>query len=59
MTPKEKAEELYYKFTSFAPLHNDNKQCALISVNEIIIQLIEGSSLWIYWIDVKHEIEKL
>lgn len=36
MKPKEKAEELYYKFTCFAPLHSDNKECALIAIDELI-----------------------
>ena len=36
-----------------------SKRCALIHANEIITQLIEGSSLWLYWIKTKQEIEKL
>jgi hypothetical protein len=58
MTPKEKAEELYYRFTVHAPLHTDNKQCALIAVDE----LINYSDEWDdseYWKEVKQEIEKL
>jgi len=36
MIPKEKAIELYYKFTCCAPLHSDNMECALIAVDEIL-----------------------
>ena len=37
MTPKEKAEELVYKFCTFPQLDwTDAKQCALIAVDEII-----------------------
>ena len=70
MSPKEKAEELVLKY-----LRIDNntkewfnthiaKQCALIAVDEIILQ----NNVWIkqigkgtnnYWIEVKEEIEKL
>ena len=67
MTAKEKAKELVDKF-KYRNLRGVEieamsislaKQCALICVNEIIIQLNEGSSLWVFWVDVKHEIEKL
>ena len=60
MTPKEKAEEIYYNFTTYAPLHKDNKQCALIAVNEILNVI--GSEIFTeykYWQEVKEEIEKL
>jgi len=57
MTPKSKAKELYYKFTNYAPLHSDNKQCALIAVNEILNLLPLANRD--YWQEVKQEIEKL
>ena len=59
---KQKAKELVDKFIHHAESFHDNhhaKQCALICVDEIIKQLIEGSSLWLYWLKVKEEIEKL
>ncbi len=59
MTPKEKAEEIYYKFTTYAPLHSNNKQCALIAVDEIRDHLPLISDIQYYWIDVKAEIQKL
>lgn len=61
MTPKEKAERLYYKF--FNALDADQevcaKQCALIAVDEIIElypSLYSGAG---YWQKVKQEIENL
>ena len=67
MTPKEKAEELFFKFRKLESgeswINNTNaKQCALIAVDEILnndgftrldIYLTE------YWQEVKQEIEKL
>lgn len=61
MKPSEKAKELYYKFTYVAPLDSDNKECALIAVNEIIDTLYYhrlGSEVY-YWQEVKQEILKL
>jgi hypothetical protein len=74
MSPKEKAKELmhYYlkellsaKYSINGFVINDlAKQCALIAVDEIILQ----NNVWIkqigkgtnnYWIEVKEEIEKL
>jgi len=64
MTPKEKALEIYYKFTVYAPLHNDNKHCALIAVDEILqshYELLQGikQSTYDYYLEVKREISKL
>ncbi len=65
MTPKEKAIELYYQFTSYAPFHSDNKKCALIAVNEIlssnntIFETNIPHECWKYWEEVKQEIELL
>ena len=73
MTPKEKAEELFDKFYSAIP--NDEmgenyasaKQCALISVNEILYVIenqddrysLYGLKLVRNWKAVKQELEKL
>jgi hypothetical protein len=68
MTPKEKAKELYYSFTMYAPLHSDNKQCALIAVDEILNNFglrTNGQNFFTeysaveYYQEVKAEIEKL
>jgi len=68
MTPKEKARELYEKFI-FPCWECDEfakaKECALIAVDEIYIELTEEISPSVhgfrhkYWQDVKLEIEKL
>ena len=67
MTPKEKAEELKYKYMSvrwdIGP--DDAKQCALITVDEIIKQLVpiekapNNKSAFQYWEEVKQEINKI
>ena len=63
MTPKEKAKELYYKFTCAAPLHSDNKECALIAVDEILNfrTFLKSMPLEdiIYWQEVRNEIDRL
>jgi hypothetical protein len=73
MTPKEKAEELVDKFMDYSEhrfnINNDlspvytAKQCALISVDEVIEALHEhhwqNRLIINYWEEVKHEIEKL
>jgi hypothetical protein len=76
MTPKEKAEELVDKFRIISygkysiPTKNKAKKCALIAVDEIIIQW-EYIDTYLsdlggelnpnlkYWYNVKQEIEKL
>ena len=68
MTPKEKAEELFdimlyndgdkYHHCS----HYVGKNCALIAVDEIIEALknnAANSTSWLYYEQVKNEIEKL
>jgi len=67
-SPKEKAVELVEKMWVYA-LPNENgscqknaKQCALIAVHEIIEALennAANSSSWLYYEEVKQEIEKL
>jgi len=67
MTPKEKAEELINKFLISTPIGfhiDDAKQCALIAVDEItdsivITDLTIAENQFLYWEEVKHEIEKL
>lgn len=70
MTPKEKAQELFFNFYE---IDNDSidfgmnkemaKQCALIAVDEIIEALHEhhwqNRLIIDYWQEVKQEIEKL
>lgn len=64
MNPKEKAQELFDKHFEFvealsAQNQIDNaKQCALITVDEIYKNNTDESKND-YWIEVKHEIEKL
>lgn len=66
MTPKEKAKELVDKFYQGKHSTLTSKQCALITVDEIIAAIKEADTednilrLDIqYWNDVKEEIEKL
>jgi hypothetical protein len=74
MTPKEKADELVKKMYK---VHSDSassitlyfaKQCALIAVNEVILEQCKSSELkdpryqderLMYWNEVKQEIKKL
>ncbi len=73
MTPKEKAKELVSKYIHFTKQSNgangtiyNSKQCALISVDEIILANphsntftnVEYSTME-YWKEVKQEIENL
>jgi hypothetical protein len=76
MTPREKAKELFRKFIAPTQQWDDvdgyitdeynAKQCALITVNEIINSNPHsnpmntyGFSTMAYWMEVKQEIEKL
>jgi len=63
MTPKEKAEELIYRFTFYCREcdYEDNaKQYALIAVDEILsIRKLKDIESQNYWQEVKQEIEKL
>lgn len=68
MTPKEKAEELFYNFDlQLIEFEGDikyaAKQCALIVVDEIreVLPMYQGglSDKYVYWQEVKQEIEKL
>jgi hypothetical protein len=73
MTPKEKAQELYFKFYSKIPSIQDegqmqdeaSKQCALIAVDEMLEEIKDSADKEIvvlriiYWEKVKQEIEKL
>jgi hypothetical protein len=73
MTPKEKAEKLFSEYLIFFPEFRNNleydyntesaKQCALIAVDELIIEKNkwENGSFYTskYWDYVKQEIEKL
>jgi hypothetical protein len=69
MTPKEKAEQLFQLYLPFVDsLGNIEdikyrcKKCALIAVDEIIEALennAANSASWLYYEEVKKEIEKL
>lgn len=68
LSPKEKAEELVYKFMDTHISWKQSKQCALIAVDEILKQLspLDLSPLGTYtnpkieyWLDVKDEIQNL
>ena len=67
MTPKEKAEQLVESFMNIKQqkladysiiYHPTAKQCALITVDEIINELVYDIQ-FDYWQQVKQEIEKL
>lgn len=60
-SPKEKAEELVYKFMDTRIPWKQSKLCALIAVDEIlnINSVDKDFSLSHYWLDVKDEIENL
>jgi len=72
MKAKEKAKELVYsmfnvdlecKNESMCMLYPHAKQCALICVDEIIKQVEKYDTLklndYVYWLEVRQEIEKL
>jgi hypothetical protein len=60
MTPKEKAKELVDKYNFlkeiFMPSIHEQKQCALIAVDEILNKDGYNND---YWKEVKEEINKL
>jgi hypothetical protein len=58
MTPKEKAQELVYKYWDIENIDFINSiECALIAVDELIKQVTHSDVG--YWQEVKHEIQKL
>jgi hypothetical protein len=68
MTPKEKAEDLLSKYYFQVQTLDKQKQCALIAVDQIILEQCKSSELKDaryqderihYWQEVKQEIEKL
>jgi len=70
MTPKEKAEELVGKFYFLVQTKEEQKQCALIAVDEIMEfmkmddeyteTLSNANSKWVnYWKEVKQEIKNI
>jgi hypothetical protein len=65
MTPKEKAKELYCKYTDALNIRDLQitanpfaKQCALIAVDEILLGYMSNPKIS-YWQSVYEEIEKL
>lgn len=62
MTPKEKAEQLVYKFDDameFATPQRFAKECAIIAVDEILSAHLFDLDEKEYWQQVKTEIENL
>ena len=66
MTPKEKALDLVEQFSSvlmYDEVYEDSIKCALIAVDKIFEALDEhhwqNRNVTEYYIEVKHEIEKL
>ena len=63
MTPKEKAEDLYFKMMqhAFGGDSKSAKQCALIAVEEILNAhaFKKASGHKTFWLNVRKEIEKL
>lgn len=70
MTPKDKAQELFDKYSTYAVMwtggievENQNcKQCALIAVDEItkyLDDILLPNPFGQYWQEVKQEIENL
>jgi len=55
MTPKEKARELFEKYTDYS---DSQKQCALIAVEEILGHMGADRG-YKFWTEVKQELEKL
>ena len=58
LTPKEKAEELVYKFMDTRIPWKQSKLCALTAVDELIKATVPLSSTH-FWHEVKKEIEKI
>ena len=68
MNEKEKAEDLVGLFYFLVQTKEEQKQCALVVVDQIILEQCKGSELkdpryqderLMYWNEVKQEIEKL
>jgi hypothetical protein len=68
MRPKEKAEELYFKYKEALNIKNDMriganpfaKECALIAVDEILKAVTTiADKKYDFYVEVKQEIEKL
>jgi hypothetical protein len=67
MTPKEKAEDIVRKYSTYVVMwtggveteRQNVKQCALIAVDEILSLFISECEDTKYWQQVKQEIEKL
>lgn len=60
MTPREKASKLIvsYQLQCKSLDYNEAKQCALICCNEVLGN-ISADIDYIYWLEIKQEIEKL
>jgi hypothetical protein len=62
MKPQQKAKQLIDKFTVVGlQQRNEGIQCALIAVDEVISVIDPETNFvtWLYWKEVKQELEKL
>lgn len=65
MTPKEKASELYSKFSIMANSYIEGKKCALLAVDEMLncetnVMVVQNQRKhFYYWEKVKDEIQNL
>jgi hypothetical protein len=65
MTPKVKAAELVNKYYQYFESNTNAKECALITVDEILLmveQTLKGfldGDIVLYWLQVKQEIYKI
>lgn len=58
-TPKEKAAWLVLKYMSKVVNMQTAKECALVTVDEIIDVVFYAPACCMYWEEVKYELEKL
>jgi len=64
MEEEEKAREIYDKMCYIlmvdgGSLHDEAKQCALLTIDEIFHVLPDIQELWDYWNQVKQEVIKI
>lgn len=57
MTPKEKAIELFDKIYEYAIFDEAAKQCALITVDEVMQKTLWDKSEQRFWKEVKQELK--
>jgi len=59
MIAKNKAKELYDKFSEKANSYIEGKRCALLCVEEVLEQALKCNGDYYFWEDVKQELIKL